>query len=918
MHYNVPMAHPILATKLWLPSLQSSLVARPQLLARLNEHLNCKLTLISAPAGFGKTTLLAAWMAQTDAAWAWLSLDEHDNDPALFLRYLAAALQTVEEGVAETAVSLLDAPQPPEPRLVLASLINELAGWHGRIILALDDYHTIENREIHDCLAYLIDHQPPQLHLVISSRADPPLPLARLRVRRQLHETRAADLRFNHDEAAAFLSQVWHIPLNAAQIAALEARTEGWIAGLHLAALALQQLATPEEIADFVTDFTGSHRYVLDYLVDEVLRHQPPQVQHFLLQSAILDRFCAGLCQAVLETETAPALLAQVEAANLFLMPLDNRHEWFRYHRLFADILRHRLKQSPAFNTAVLHQRASHWFAQHDMPDEAIRHALAAGDAARAAALIEGARWGLRDRGEINTLRRWLNLLPAEFVNGSGSLAMARAWTLMYSGRMADTEAYFARVLPSLLAREPAGHDWHVELAVLQGQIALNHGRFAAGLDYCLQARAKLPDGQYRFRGTLEIMLGQAYRMQGELNAAAEAYQNAAAIAAQADNRFSLLSALAAQAELAELRGQLPQAEAIWQEVLRLAHGRHHQLLPIAGIPKVGLGRLCYEWNRLDEAAAHLEEAVHLARQAGLGPTALHGAIALSRLRLAQGAPDEAHAALGLAEAVMQRAQMALLDLRLGAATARLWLRQGELAPATAWAGQFMLDYGLAWASQPGDWFRFEYAILARIWLAQGKLSETADLLGQLMQGAETAGCTGQLIEILALQALAQQAQGDLDGGVQTLSRALALAEPAGYVRLFVDEGRPMGELLARVALTETAVAAYARRILAAFPAPTPDGDQAAAAGESAPPPAKQPEAAEISPELAHWLAEPLSERELEALQLVAEGLTNRQIGERLFISTATVKKHMENIYGKLYARNRTQAVARARELGLL
>lgn len=926
------MSQPILTTKLWPPTVRPNLVDRPHLMGRLHDGLDRKLTLISAPAGFGKTTLLAEWIQHYESEigpdesqlhpasfsithFCWLSLDEQDNDLTLFLRYLIAALQTADEELGETAVALLQSADSPSPHTVLAILINELAARSDRLIVLLDDYHVIENEAIHDSLAYLLDRQPPQLGLIIASRADPPLPLSRLRAGREMNELRAADLRFTAVEAATFLQQIWGLNLVPEDVAALEARTEGWIAGLQLAALAMQPLADNAARADFIANFTGSHRYVLDYLIEEALHKQPPQIQDFLLRTAILDRLCAPLCQAVLETDDAQTTLEQLEAANLFLTPLDDRRQWYRFHRLFADLLRHRLKQTYPDQIAVLHRRASQWCAQQELTGDAIRHALAAGDLARAGELVKAARWKLRTEGEVATLRRWLDLLPPELVDSSGPLAMGRAWTLMYAGKMAETEAYFARVLPSLLAQEPNGRDWHVELAALQGQIALNHGRFADALTYCLQARAELPDDQLRFRGTLEIMLGHAYRMQDRLDAATAAYRNAAAIAAEVDNRFSLLSALAAQAELAELRGQLHQASAIWQQAQHLAYGRHNRPLPVASIPKVGLGRLYYERNQLDEAAAYLEEAVQLARQAGLGPTVLNGAMALSQLRQAQGAPDEAHAVLRLAAAVMQPTQMALLDLRLGAATARLWLRQRRLEQAAAWAARLMANYGLESATAPGDWFEFEYTLLARIWLAQGKTDEANDLLAQLLCGAEAAGRAGKVIEILTIQALAQQAQGDSETAQKTLCRALTLAEPEGYLRLFVDEGRPLGELLARVVLADTAVSAYAAQLLTAFEAKPIPGHSPPEATTGPEPAATPPE---ITPDLAHWLAEPLSERELEALRLAAEGLTNRQIGERLFIATATVKKHMENIYGKLYVQNRTQAVARGRELGLL
>jgi LuxR family transcriptional regulator, maltose regulon positive regulatory protein len=909
-HYNLAMADLILATKLWSPTVQANLVPRSRLIHQINDNLGLKLTLLSAPAGFGKTTLLAEWLAQTDNGCAWLSLDAYDNDLPRFLRYLAAALQTVDEGLGETAVSLLEPPEPSDSQYVITSLINDIARQNGRIVLILDDYHHIENPAIHHALAYLLEHQPPQLHLIISSRADPLLPLGRLRVRQQMDEIRAADLRFTSDEAAIFLRHLWGIQLSPEQVAALEARTEGWVAGLHLAVLALRQLTTPEEIANFVAAFTGSHRYILDYLVDEALHWQPPAVQNFLLQSAILDRFCADLCQAVLEIDNAQALLAQVKAANLFLVPLDDRGEWFRYHRLFADLLRHRLKQSQPIQLAPLHQRASRWFEQHGLTDEAIHHALAANDAARAAALVDEARWTLRNRGEVSTLRRWLDMLPKELVEANGSLAVGRAWTLMYSGRMAETEAYLARVVFPLLPQAPPDSDWPVELSILRAQIALNHGQFDEALNYCLEARAKIHDAQFRFRGSLELMLGHAYRAQGNLAAAGQAYATAAGIAAQDNNRYTSLSALISQANLAMLSGRLRQAETFWQQGLGLTYGRRGQRLPLHGMPKVGLGRIYLEWNRLDEAAACLEEAIQLGQQAGIGPVVLNGAIALAQTRQAQGDFAGARAVLRLAEETMQRTQMALLDLRLGAAIALLRLRQGKLSRAAAWAARFTANFGLERAADSGDWFVFEYAILARIWLAEGRPVEAAALLGQLLASAEKMGRWGQAVEIWALQALALQAQDEVEAAAAALICALRLAEPEGYTRLFADEGRPMGELLARTALQETAVAPYVTRLLSAFDAPqlaAPPSLAVATETETA-----------VAPHLAQWLAEPLSERETEVLRLVAEGLSNREIGERLVISIYTVKKHMENIHGKLYVSNRTQAVARARELGLL
>jgi LuxR family maltose regulon positive regulatory protein len=897
----------LLATKLFIPAAHSQRIPRPQLTGRLAEGATRKLTLLSAPAGFGKTSLLTEWIATADPAaahFAWLSLDEHDDDEIVFLRYLAAALQTIDDELGATAVALLEAPEPPESRFILTSLINDIAGRDGRLVLILDDYHVIHNPAIHDDLAYLIERQPPQLHLVIVSRADPPLPLARLRARQQMQEIRAADLRFSHEEAAAFLRQIWALPVDPAQIAALESRTEGWIAGLQLAALAMQRLNTPQEIADFVTHFTGSHRYILDYLVDETLRRQPPAMQDFLLQSSILDRFCADLCQAALQIEDAADLLAQAEAANLFLVALDGCRQWFRYHQLFADLLRHRLKQTRPEALFPLHQRASQWCERHGLTEEAIRHALAADDPARAADLVTAMRWEMRNRGEIAALRRWLDMLPTAVVESSGPLSVSYGWTLLMGGDMAGAKAYLERVIVPLLPHAPADADWLAEVAVMRGEFALGERRFAEAVAHCTAARDQIPVDQPRFRGALENILGHAYQMQGQLKLAEQAFTAAAEIAAQTNNRFSLLSALAGRARLMEIGARLPQAEAVWRSALPLVMDERGRPLPIVGLVQSGLARIYYEWNRLTEAEELAATAVQFSQQFGLGPVMLFSALPLAQIRQARGDGDGARAVLTQAEKMLGRAQMALLDLRLSAAAARLWLRQGELARASVWAEQFTGQYGLEAAAEPGDWFEFEYALLARVWLAQGRLDETADLLKQLALSAETAGRDDQTIEVLALQALLAQAQGEMETAVALVIRALTLAEPSGYVRLFVDEGRPLGELLTQVALGETAVAPYAARLLAHFDAL-----------ETTKPVKRE---AAVAPDLAHWLAEPLSERELETLALVAEGLSNREVAERLVISVYTVKKHMENIFGKLNVRSRTQAVARARELGLL
>lgn len=903
------MSAPILATKLFVPALPPHAADRPRLTERLNAGAAGKLTLISAPAGFGKTTALVAWIR--DRRVAWLSLDEHDNDPVLFLSYLVAALQRVESHLGETALSLLQEPDPPAPALILTSLINELAQQPAPLVLVLEDYHTIHHQEIHQSLAYLIERQPPQLHLVITGRADPPLPLARMRARQELNEIRVADLRFTTQEAAAFLQDAWGLTLSSQDVAALEARTEGWITGLQLAALSMQSLADRGAQADFIANFTGSHRYVLDYLVDEALAKQPPPVQDFLLRTSILGRLCTPLCQAVLDAPSPPILLEDLESANLFLTPLDEQRTWYRYHQLFADLLRHRLRQLHPAQIPLLHQRASLWCEEHGLTGEAIRHALAAGEVERAADLVRQKRSYLRNQGEIATLRRWLDMLPPEAVDTSGPLAMARAWTLMYAGKMAETEAYFQRILPALLAQSKGDEPWRAELAMHQGQIALNHGHFDQALTFCLDARQRIPADKPNLRAGLGILLGHAYRVQGKLAQAHTSYRETERIAVESDNRFLRISALNALGNLAILQGQLSQALALWQQSLPLCLGRDQQPLPIASVAYVGMGAVHYERNELDQAEALLAQAVALAQQSGLGPMVLNGSYALNQVRQAQSNYTQARIDLETAESVMQRTQMRLLDLRLSAAHAELDLAVGQMAQAGAWADGLLAEYGLDPAAAPGDWFHIEYTALVRVRLAQGRAQDALDVLDRMIPAAEVSGNVGTLIGLLPLHACALHALGQPEQAVESLIRGLTLGEPEGYVRSFVNAGHTLGELLARVAVMDVAVSAYARRLLTALdPLPQPDQQELTAAPPDSPEP--------LPHDLAQWLAEPLSDRESEVLALVAQGLSNREIGERLVISTATVKKHMENIHSKLYVRNRTQAVARARELGLL
>lgn len=916
-------------TKLFGSRLQPNLMMRQRLIVRLNQGVMHKFTLISAPAGFGKTTLLTEWrhsqqgvMAGSDSSpptFAWLALDSDDDDPVHFLRYVVAALQTVQEELGATALSLLQSPQPPAPQTVLGTLINEIAALPQRLVLVLDDYHTISNRAIHEALAYLLTHLPPQLHLAIATRVDPPLPLARMRVRGEMTELRAADLRFTTAEAATFLRECRQLDLQPAQVAALEARTEGWIAGLQLAALSLQHRHERAEVSTFVDAFTGSHRYVLDYLVDEVLAQQSTQVQQFLLCSAILKQICAEACNAILEIDDSQPMLEALEAANLFIVPLDEQRRWYRYHHLFAELLRHRLKQTQPDRVPELHRRASDWHQANDLIGEAIEHALAAADTARAVALVCQARWEVHGRGEVATLQRWLRLLPASVVQTTIPLALAQVWTLFYSGKLAEGAACLQQIQAHLCADNAVQtatlRMWHSELAILEAQAALNRGEIERAIAACLQARAALPDGQWVIASMVETVLGRAYRLRGDLAAAAQAYAAAATLGGRTNNPMAVLSGLCSQAALYEVLGQLHEAERLQQAAIALAIDETGRRVPLAGIPLLGLGKLYREWNRLETAAAWLEEAIALGRRAGLEGIVVDSVVTLALVHMAQGA--DAHATLRQGQEIVQRWQEPLTALRLAALAARLWLAQGNIAAAAAWADAILAEYSMKQLIAGGEQVEIEQTILARIWLAQGRVAEAQELLAQLLAAAEATGRKGRVVEVLVLQALAARAGGALAPAIDTLCQALQLAQPAGYVRVFADEGRPMGELVARVALEESPLALYARQLLPAFAASAPESVPLEVGSAATDQTTGQPPQA-LSPEMAHWLAEPLSVREREVLALLAEGYNNREIGKRLIIAISTVKKHIEHIHGKLYVRSRTQAVARARTLGLL
>jgi LuxR family maltose regulon positive regulatory protein len=864
------------------------LVLRPRLLERLNEGLHRKLTLISAPAGFGKTTLVSEWLAGCERPAAWLSLDEGENDPTRFLTYLVAALQTIAATIGEGVLGVLQSSQPPPTEAMLTALLNDITTISDHFVLVLDDYHALDAKPVDIALTYLVEHLPPQMHLVIATREDPPLPLARLRVGGQLTELRVADLRFTHAEAAAFLNQVMGLTLSAEDIAALERRTEGWIAGLQLAALSLQG---HEDAAGFITSFTGSHHFVLDYLVEEVLGQQSERVQTFLLRTSILDRLCGPLCDAILLDPTASgqATLEYLERTNLFIVPLDNERRWYRYHHLFADLLRQRLHQSIASfpgdaqsQVNELHIRASLWYEDYGLSMEAFHHAAAANDVERAERLIKGKGIPLHFRGAVTAILDWLESLPTTVLNARPSLWTRYASLLLVNGQTTGVEEKLQAAEAALQGAEPDDktQDLFGRIAAARAMLALTRYQVEPMLAQSRRALEYLHPTNLSLRATAHWTLGFAYSLQGDRAAARRAYTEAISLSQASGIIFTTILATISLGNIQEAENQLSLAAETYRGVLQLAG---EPPLPVACEAHLGLARVCYEWNDLDEALQHGQQSLHLARQYDrVIDRFVLCEVFLARLKLAQG--DVAGAAALLAEAGQSARQQNFVDRmpEVAAAQVLTLLRQGNLAAAAHLAQTHELPISQA-----------------RVHLAQGDTPAALAVLELWRQQVEAKGWQDERLKVMVLQTVALQAHGEQDKAVQLLCDALALAAPGGFIRLFVDEGLPMAHLLAEAA-AHGMLPDYIGKVLAVFAA-----EEQKREDTSSRPPA-QP------------LIEPLSRRELEVLHLMAQGLSNHEMSERLFLALDTVKGHNRNIFGKLHVQRRTEAVARARALGLL
>jgi len=909
------VATPLLQTKLYIPSPLPELVPRPGLIERLNAgpRSGRKLTLISAPAGFGKTTLVSEWVdhLRLDAAKenqienrvAWLSLDESDNDPTRFLTYFVAALQTLEArqepagNIGQGALSALQSPQPPPIEGILTALINEIAAVPDRIILVLDDYHLIEAQPIHDALTFLLRRLPPHMHLVIATRDDPHLPLARLRARGQLTELRATDLRFASSEAAEFLNQVMSLDLSAEDIAALETRTEGWIAGLQLAAISMQGR---KDVTGFIQSFTGSHHFVLDYLVEEVLEQQSEGIQDFLLRTSVLDRMTSSLCDAVTGQDNGRATLEMLERANLFIVPLDTERHWYRYHHLFADLLRQRLRQIQPEQLPILHIRAGEWFTHQGLSREAVKHSLAAGDYPSAAELIRAIAIDIMQQGEHTTVVGWINALPEGLVKEQPYLSVLHAWALQLTGQLETAQV---RLIDAENALDCLKYQDGEDVEAIHGLVHSRRayqtfmiGEHDKTISYAHQALDQLPETAVLIRAQTALFLGVAYRHRGQFQAALDIYNEILPITQRMGGNSIAVLCYLHLGDLYMEMAQLHRAKEVYKEGLKFTE-RHTGCpeMPFSGYVYVGIGRVLRQWNQLENAYRSTAKGLALCRDWNMAEILALSCIELAYIRQALGNDEQAYASIQ--EAIRIFDGFSPWGSKYAAAhQAKLDLARGDVDAAVRWAQANDLD--------PDGDFEFhrenEYVALARVFIAQKRFKEAHALVERIYRIAQEIGKRQTEFEGLILLALVFSIQGETDQALVHLEKALTIGEPEGFIRIFVDEGPPMARLLYK-ALTRGIAPDYVRQLLAAFPIAEPE--------QADSPKTQAPESD---------LIEPLSERELEVLELLAEGLTNREIASRLFLALNTVKAHSSNIYGKLGVHSRTQAVARARALGLL
>ncbi len=898
------MTDALFATKFYIPPPITYLVDRDRLLIRLNEGIRQgkQLTLLSAPAGYGKTTLLAEWIRKSEFSAVWLSLDEGDNDPVRFLVYVISALQKIRPDIGETTLDNLQSSQTQIYSSALAPVVNELAKISEDILIVFDDYHTIHNQAVHDALILFMEHAPPNVYFVIASRADPLLPVARLRGRGQVNELRQDDLRFTQEEAAQFLRMNPAIELSKKDILALTNRTEGWAAGLQMAAASLED---QDDVSTFIQDFTGSNRYILDYLIEEVLESQTRTIQEFLLYTSILEQLGGSLCDAVVDQiielpASSQMILEELEHKNLFIIPLDNRREWYRYHRLFSDLLRQRLSLLQPDLEPELHQRASNWYEEEGIIEEAIEHALRAGDPDRAANLIEAAAEATLMQSQVMTYLNWLQRLPSEEIHNRPALSIYYSWALLWNG--APLEA-----IEALISQTSQLHGQSVKALPLEAFLEIFSGDVSRAASLAQQAIEELPKEDRLLRSLANFILASTYLAQGESEQGIHILENTARESQKAGNVMTAVLVLCELGDESQKHGRLHQAKRLYQQALDLATGKQGELLPVAGKALIGLGDLAREWNDFETAERYLTDGIELAEQWSVLGT-FEGYLNLVVLRDSQGNKQEADQLLShLRDLAYQFDASEIDDYIVDMYAARRNISYGDFEAVEEWAKtRTEPEKPVDSDTLVGELLRsrmrkYENAILARLFIAQGRYKDAISVLDQSLTEAQKLDRVFLTIDAEILRAIAFKKNHHDRESLAAISTALTLAEPEGFMRVFLDHGDSTIELLeyARGEIEDPQILSYIARLL--------EADK----------PKFEPQKPVIKPPKRE-LIEPLSDRELEVLQLLPSRLSSTEMAGELSISVNTLRSHLKSIYAKLEAHSRYEAIAGAKDLGLL
>jgi LuxR family maltose regulon positive regulatory protein len=879
------MSELLLATKLTIPPIRQNLVDRQRLIDQLNHGCECPLTLISSPPGFGKTTLLCAWAQQAKVPIGWLTLDQEDNDTIRFIQYVYAAIQTIESGLPDLQIEGLRSHYQAITTLI--PLINYLNQIPSHFALVLDDYQLISLPTIHTVVTYLLEHIPSMMHLIIASRADPPLPLARFRARGQMLEIRAADLRFSRNETDEFISDIMGLDLRPTDVTALESRTEGWITGLQLAALSMRN---KQDLPTFVAGFTGSHEYIVDYLTDEVLRQQSDNVRLFLLKTSILNRMTGSLCDWITGGSSSQQMLEFLDRTNLFVTPLDTQRQWYRYHQLFADLLRQRLLQAYPDTIYELHAKASEWYAARGLYSEAIDHALDGKSYDRAAAILDQIAESMLMRSEVTTLLNWIQQLPEDYLNDQPSLALFYAWAAVMDGYALDKIEKRLESVPDL---ETAKADSY------RAFVSLSHGKLNEAQQLAQQALTHFRESDQFLRSATTWILDFIRIMTSDLRSSREQLEVIADMTQTAGNAMMTMMTMCNVAEMTMRQGQLHQAHTLYERILSLAVDDSGQPLPISGMAFLGLAELAREWGDFDAAKRYVEKGILPAAAFSSGSN-IEAQIHLARIYQSMGDYRTSQTAFEKAAALAAEYETSDIDDQfVELMAARLWILQGKYDAVEQWItrlGLATMDSTLITNYYDYHIFHHEYLTVARLRLAQGQPAQALSILEELLNLLEIWGWlqSRREIELHVVRAITFYALRRKEQALSALISALELAEPGGYVRTFVDEGPPMAELL-ELALTKGIMPVYTTRLLEVFSKEN-----------------------HIKSNIIQDLHDPLSERELEVLRLIAAGLPNPAIANRLVVAVGTIKAHTSSIYSKLGVNNRIQAVHRARELNLL